>query len=86
MRPEDTAYCLLGLFDVNIPLLYGEGSKAFIRLQEEILRTLDDQSLLAWEGRHGITGLLPVLAASPLKFRESSERGYIRLAPTGNFL
>jgi hypothetical protein len=46
-RPEDTAYFLLGLFDVNMPLLYGEGSKAFIRLQEEILRTSDDQSLLA---------------------------------------
>jgi hypothetical protein len=46
-RLEDTAYSLFGLFDVNIPLLYGEGSKAFIRLQEEILRTSDDQSLRA---------------------------------------
>jgi len=24
-RPEDMAYCLLGLFDINMPLLYGEG-------------------------------------------------------------
>lgn len=32
-RPEDIAYCLLGLFDVNLPMLYGEGAKAFIRLQ-----------------------------------------------------
>jgi hypothetical protein len=38
-RPEDIAYCLMGLFQVNMPLLYGEGgSRAFIRLQEEILR------------------------------------------------
>ncbi|KAH6900806.1 heterokaryon incompatibility protein-domain-containing protein [Thelonectria olida] len=27
-RPEDEAYCLLGLFDVNMPLLYGEGQGA----------------------------------------------------------
>jgi hypothetical protein len=48
-RLEDIAYCLLGLFDVNIPLLYGEGKKAFRRLQEEILRVSDDQSLFAWD-------------------------------------
>jgi hypothetical protein len=32
-RIEDMAYCLLGIFNVNMPLLYGEGDKAFIRLQ-----------------------------------------------------
>ncbi|KAL2206723.1 HET-domain-containing protein [Sarocladium strictum] len=38
-RSEDMAYCLMGLFDVNMPLLYGEGGeKAFCRLQEEILK------------------------------------------------
>lgn len=37
-REEDMAYCLMGLFDVNMPLLYGEGAKAFIRLQEETVR------------------------------------------------
>jgi hypothetical protein len=47
-RTEDTAYCLLGIFDVNMTLLYGEGVKAFIRLQEEILKEIDDQSILAW--------------------------------------
>jgi hypothetical protein len=47
-RIEDVAYSLLGIFDVNMPLLYGEGQKAFIRLQEEILKETDDQSLLAW--------------------------------------
>ena len=32
-RPEDVAYSLLGLFNVNMPLLYGEGEeKAFLRL------------------------------------------------------
>lgn len=38
-RLEDQAYCLMGMFDINMPLLYGEGSKAFIRLQEEILKS-----------------------------------------------
>lgn len=47
-RTEDIVYCLMGLFDVNMPLLYGEGEKAFIRLQEEIIKYSDDQSLFAW--------------------------------------
>ncbi|KAJ5710487.1 HET-domain-containing protein [Penicillium malachiteum] len=46
-RKEDEAYSLLGLFGINMPLLYGEGESAFIRLQEEILKNSDDQSLLA---------------------------------------
>ncbi|PMD14701.1 hypothetical protein NA56DRAFT_664564 [Hyaloscypha hepaticicola] len=46
-RSEDMAYCLMGIFDVNMPLLYGEGmDKAFIRFQEEIMRSSDDQSIL----------------------------------------
>lgn len=47
-RVEDMAYCLLGIFDVNMPLLYGEGNNAFIRLQREIISHSDDQSILAW--------------------------------------
>jgi len=47
-RLEDKAYCLLGIFKVNMPLLYGEGDKAFIRLQEEIMKTSEDRSLFAW--------------------------------------
>ncbi|KAH8728116.1 hypothetical protein GQ44DRAFT_574699, partial [Phaeosphaeriaceae sp. PMI808] len=36
-RAEDMAYSLLGIFDVQIPLIYGEGQrKAFIRLRREI--------------------------------------------------
>lgn len=49
-RLEDQAYCLLGLFDINMPMLYGEGEKAFIRLQEEIIRHSADQSIFAWPG------------------------------------
>ena len=48
-RVEDTAYSLLGIFDVNMPLLYGEGHKAFHRLQEQIIHESGDDSILAWD-------------------------------------
>lgn len=39
-REEDLAYSLLGIFDVHMPLIYGEGRrKAFVRLQEEIYKS-----------------------------------------------
>jgi len=47
-KSEDIAYCLLGIFEVNMPLLYGEGMKAFLRLQEELVRRSQDQSLFVW--------------------------------------
>jgi hypothetical protein len=45
---EDLAYCLMGIFGVNMPLLYGEGVRAFTRLQEEIMKRNYDHSLFAW--------------------------------------
>ena len=48
-RLEDMAYCLMGLFDVNMPLLYGEGQKAFMRLQHETVKTVDDEPIFAWK-------------------------------------
>ncbi|KAH8799976.1 hypothetical protein F5882DRAFT_435638 [Hyaloscypha sp. PMI_1271] len=48
LRVEDTAYCLMGLFRVHMPLLYGEGNDAFTRLQLEIMKISDDDSLFAW--------------------------------------
>jgi hypothetical protein len=69
-RTEDLAYCLLGLFDIQMPLLYGEGSKAFIRLQEEILKTTDDYSLFAWRAPDSTPSTYRgLLARSPLEFR-----------------
>src|SRR3984957_19837426 len=55
-RKEDIAYCLLGIFGINMPLLYGEGERAFIRLQEEILKESHDQSILAWGYRSPLNG------------------------------
>jgi hypothetical protein len=45
---EDRAYSLMGLFDVHMPIIYGEREKAFKRLQLEILKSSDDQSIFAW--------------------------------------
>ena len=49
-RIEDEAYCLLGLFGVNMPTIYGEGRQAFHRLQEEIMKLSPafDSSLFVW--------------------------------------
>jgi hypothetical protein len=49
-REEDMAYCLFGIFDVQLAPLYGEGPhKAFKRLQEEIIKTYIDLSFLVWD-------------------------------------
>ena len=47
-REEDIAYCLLGLCAVNMPLIYGEGAAAFLRLQETIIRHRFDPTILTW--------------------------------------
>ncbi|KAK5655760.1 hypothetical protein OQA88_5297 [Cercophora sp. LCS_1] len=74
-RVEDLAYCLLGIFDINFPLLYGEGTKAFRRLQEEIMKQTSDMSLLAW---------LPDTSGEPVReiwARSPSEFAWLRLQP-----
>ena len=53
-RAEDAAYCLLGIFGIALPTLYGEGGQqAFQRLQEEIMRRYPDTSLFAWGSEYG---------------------------------
>lgn len=50
-RVEDLSYCLFGIFDVNLPLIDGEGRMAFIRIQEAIASENNDLSLFAWPPR-----------------------------------
>lgn len=50
-RVEDEAYSLMGIFNVHMATIYGEGRHAFIRLQEEILKHTNDQSIFAWGPR-----------------------------------
>ena len=35
-KKEDQAYCLFGIFDVFMPLIYGEGENALVRLRKKI--------------------------------------------------
>ncbi|KAI0140670.1 heterokaryon incompatibility protein-domain-containing protein [Pestalotiopsis sp. NC0098] len=74
-RPEDRAYCLLGIFDVNMPLLYGEGLvKAFRRLQEEILKDTTDESIFAWwQKEKRDAGPFGFLARTPADFAHSAD-------------
>ncbi len=83
-RPEDIAYCLMGIFNVNMPLLYGEGTtKAFRRLQEEIVQTTEtDQSFLLWEDdseqpEHTI------FASHPARFLRGDD--YFPVVPSSTF-
>ncbi|CAL8575796.1 hypothetical protein XPA_001700 [Xanthoria parietina] len=76
-REEDVAYSLLGLFEINMPLIYGEGQNAFFRLQREIIQSSSDESIFAWTDRElEYSGLL---ARSPECFRDSSDIVPIRL-------
>jgi hypothetical protein len=81
-RIEDTAYSLLGIFDANMPLLYGEGSKAFVRLQEAIMSESEDHSLFAWKAfpmpdSDAGSNTRGLLASSPAEF--ASARNIISL-------
>ncbi|KAH8901249.1 hypothetical protein GQ53DRAFT_775862 [Thozetella sp. PMI_491] len=68
-RVEDIAYCALGIFDINMPLLYGEGMKAFIRLQEEIIKVSNDHTLFCWTWTNSIPrDWVSMLAPSPEAF------------------
>ncbi|KAL8692672.1 MAG: hypothetical protein Q9218_002345 [Villophora microphyllina] len=70
-REEDIAYSLLGLFEVNMPLIYGEGENAFFRLQCEIINSCSDESIFAWKDKYPLySGLL---ADGPWCFKDSGD-------------
>ena len=68
-RIEDIAYCLLGIFGVHMPMLYGEGHHAFIRLQEEIMKSTEDHSIFVWTS--DIVPTKGLLAHTPAWFQHS---------------
>lgn len=83
-RREDIAYCLLGIFDIDMPLLYGEGDRAFLRLQQAIMaRSSSDYSLLAWSRYLGRLNNpnRNLLASSPAYFRHSGNLGRRSVVP-----
>jgi hypothetical protein len=70
-RKEDAAYCLMGLLGINMPLLYGEGERAFTRLLSEVMRVSNRHDVLA--AGFGLpyypTRLVCATARSPREFR-----------------
>jgi hypothetical protein len=73
-RVEDMAYCLLGLFNVRMPLLYGEGAFAFKRLQEEFIKVSGDETLFVWSAPKKTSHQYPpLLAGSPACFADCGE-------------
>ncbi|KAF8550840.1 hypothetical protein OG21DRAFT_1487449 [Imleria badia] len=51
-KQEDIAYSLFGIFDVSIPVTYGEGpQRALGRLLQEILTRSGEVTILAWTGK-----------------------------------
>ncbi|KAF5330094.1 hypothetical protein D9758_018671 [Tetrapyrgos nigripes] len=73
-RPEDMAYCLLGIFRVSMSPIYGEGgARAFMRLQQEIINISDDRSIFAWVAPYGKNDPRGLLARSPTEFGMSGE-------------
>lgn len=74
-REEDMAYCLLGIFDVNMTMIYGEGEKAFIRLQEQIMKDSNDMTLFAWTSNDSSQVYRGLLAQSASVFKACREIG-----------
>lgn len=73
---EDIANSLMGIFDVNIPILYGEGSrKAFRRLQKEIMENSFDQSIFLWRGNYDASG---IIAHEPSNFANTPPLGLLQ--------
>ncbi|KAL8288169.1 hypothetical protein RB597_000320 [Gaeumannomyces tritici] len=81
-KKEDLAYCLLGIFGVMMSMIYGEGGdQAFFRLQEQIMKAMRDDSILAWglgaqEAPTGDFGQVTsgrILAAGPKDFANSGQ-------------
>ncbi|KAM0270864.1 hypothetical protein ACHAQH_009290 [Verticillium albo-atrum] len=71
-RIEDEAYALMGIFGVCMPAIYGEGRKAFYRLQDEIMRTNPDHTIFAWSMPPNMTcpDDIGMLASSPRMFQD----------------
>lgn len=69
-RLEDIAYCLLGIFGINMPLLYGEGMAAFERLQQAILDQREDYSIFLWAPKGTLSSdeHLGLLSPTPANF------------------
>lgn len=68
-RIEDVAYALIGIFDITIPISYGEGPWAFHRLMEAIAQRCSEPGFFAWAGDASCYSL--ALPSSPASYGTS---------------
>jgi hypothetical protein len=88
-RPEDMAYCMLGILGISLSPIYGEGERAFFRLQEEVIKVSNDRTIFGWTAvsRHVPRGYNSILAPHPSAFNtplypKLSDQGIPRFALT----
>jgi hypothetical protein len=73
-REEDMVYCLLGLFKLNMPILYGEGTEdAFFRFQLEYMKSSSDLTIFKWRGKQSSRNTL--IASRPICFERRDPDG-----------
>ena len=69
---EDIAYCLLGIFDVFMPLIYGEGeASALKRLERLVNESLNDNLLGGVEETKDLSDINPTSSSTPVGSRAS---------------
>lgn len=79
-RIEDRASFLMGMVDVNVPMLYGEGEDAFARLQKEINQQDADGS--QHHRLASLGGLTPCIAHGTISSRLVLSAQYCQLVKT----
>ncbi|KAI0513252.1 HET-domain-containing protein [Xylaria bambusicola] len=80
-RIEDIAYSMLGIFNITMATQYGEGIRAFMRLQETLLSTSRDESLFAWRMPERDAGIRSIRDANQDIAWDSDEWGLLALSP-----
>lgn len=83
-RIEDIAYSLLGIFDINMLMMYGEGENAFQRLQRKIIKRTDDETIFAWSSKdtsrpNGMLAPSPAAFANCGGIKRSTDGAAVRL-------
>ncbi|KAF1809210.1 HET-domain-containing protein [Eremomyces bilateralis CBS 781.70] len=79
-KEEDQAYCLMGIFDVSLPVIYGEGKrKALQRLREAIDKRSGDTQV-EWNNKE--RDCMQALRTSASDYEQFKERNSSRLRDT----
>ena len=72
----------MGLFNVNMPTLYGEGRRAFYRLQQEVMKQSVGTSLFCWGDCFNLEGGTQVTLREVYKLLDNSMNPHFFLLAT----